>query len=238
MWIILILLLAVCAISYPRWKRKATITRWRKSLDLDTHYRNYQQLFKDVDGFALSRQARAGHDAMEYTYGEIDFISFIALLSLAKPDNNTIFCDLGSGTGKAVLACAMVFNIKKSYGIELFSTLHHAAIKQQKRLQRLSDHYSEKATRIHFIHADFLHADFSDATLIIINATAFFGETWITLNQRLKKLKPGTIIITTSKKLSTDVFILKKITTVQMSWGLVNAYIQQRIEERRAEIGQ
>ncbi len=207
------------------------IKRWSNALALDQHDNHYQQLYADIDGFALSRLARMPHDAMEYTYGEIDFISFIALLSLTHPDTNTIFYDLGSGTGKAVVATAMVFNVQKSAGIELFNTLHQAAVKQQQRLQQHPD-YQGNAHAIHFINADFLHHDFSDATLIFINATALFGETWIALNQRLTETKPGTTIITTSKKLKSDAFIVKKMTPVSMSWGRVNAYIQQRVPGR------
>ena len=163
---------------------------------------------------------------MEYTYGEIDFISFIALLSLTNPDPRTVFYDLGSGTGKAVIACAMVFNVK-SYGIEIFPQLHHAAQKQQQRLQETAD-YSFNANNIHFINMDFLDADLHNSTLIFINATALFGETWAALNQRLKHVKKNTTIITTSKRLLSDDFVIRKITPVQMSWGIVNAYIQQR----------
>ena len=163
---------------------------------------------------------------MEYTYGEIDFISFIALLSLTNPDARTVFYDLGSGTGKAVIASAMVFNIK-SYGIEIFHQLHHAAQKQLQHLQNIAD-YQLNADNIHFINMNFLDADLNNATLIFINATALFGETWAALNQRLKQVKKNATIITTSKKLSTDDFVIKKITLVQMSWGIVNAYIQQR----------
>ena len=204
------------------------IKRWYNALSLKKHEESFQRLFASLDGFALSRQARIAHDAMEYTYGEIDFISFIGLLSLTHPTTDTVFYDLGSGTGKAVFATAMVFNVHKSCGIELFHTLHEAAIKQQQQLQQCLD-YQDTAGSIHFINADFLHVDFSDATLIFINATALFGDTWIALNQRLNQTKSGTMIITTSKKLLSDHFAVKKITPVQMSWGRVNAYVQQRI---------
>ena len=170
-WTILIVLIIVCAVIYPRWRRQAIIKRWFTSLSINKHHANYEQLFASVDGFALSRQARTSHDAMEYTYGEINFISFIALLSLTRPNSSTVFYDLGSGTGKAVLACAMVFNVQKSCGIELFSVLHQAALNQQQQLGILSD-YHDKDNVIYFVNSNFLEADFSDATLLFINATA------------------------------------------------------------------
>ena len=228
--IIILLLTTIPLFAWliPYLQKRMVIKHWYNSHAINKHQNNYQKLFRDINGFALSRQARATGDAIEYTYGEIDFVPFIALLSLVKPHINTVFYDLGSGTGKAVLACAMVFNVKKSCGIELFNALHQTALKQQQHLQQLPD-YDIPANTIQFLNADFLDVDFSEATLIFMNATAFFGETWITNQQCLLKLNPGTIVITTSKKLSLDIFRIIKTTTVQMSWGPVRAYVQQRI---------
>ena len=209
---------------YLRLKKKLAIRKWYADLNLINHQRNFNKLYENVNGFTLSRQARAHNDAMEYTYGEIDFISFIAILSLANPNEKTKFYDLGSGTGKAVLATAMVFNVDKSSGIELFSLLHNASLEIKQDLARLPE-YSEKVTKINFINDNFLNADFNDATIIFINATALFGESLNILTNRLGQLKPGTIIITTSKKIKKSNFKIIKTAPMQMSWGVVYAYI-------------
>jgi hypothetical protein len=198
--------------------------RWFRALNLKTHQRHFDELYQAVNGFALSQIARQKGDAMEYTYGEIEFIPFIALLSLVHPDKDTVFYDLGSGTGKAILACAMVFTVKKSCGIELFEELHQSACDQKQHLERIPE-YQEKAQTIQFMHTNFLQADISDATLIFINASALFGDTWEALSQRLRQLKSGTIILMTSKKLSCDVFEIKKETLIQMSWGVVRVFV-------------
>ena len=229
MWILLIVLFIMVLLSSPHWRRALAIKRWRNALALDKHQATHLQLYATVNGFSLSRDARSEQDAMEYVYGEIEFIPFIALLSLTNPDHNTIFYDLGSGTGKAVLACAMVFNIKQSNGIELFRTLHNAACETKDDLSRIPG-YSDKADQVHFIQGDFLHAEFSDATLIFINATGFFGQTWDAISQRLERELHCTTVITTSKALKSSAFNITKITNVQMSWGIVSAYIQQRIK--------
>lgn len=229
MWIIILsaLITSLALTSYLRHRRQTVIKRWYQSLSLEKHEAAFQELYCDVDGFTLSRQSRVIHDAIDYTYGEIDFIPFIALLSLAHPHQDTVFYDLGSGTGKAALACAMTFNVRKSCGIELFHALHEAALNQQHRLQQRPP-YHENTQAIHFVHADFLKTDLSDATLVFINATAFFGETWAAISLHLTQLKVGATIITTSKKLSSDAFTVTKTTVVDMSWGPVKAYIQQR----------
>jgi hypothetical protein len=211
----------------PYQPQKRVIKQWSKRLRLNEHERHYQQLYQGVDGFRLSKEARATQDAIEYTYGEIEWTSFIALLSLTHPNHQSVFYDLGSGVGKAVCACAMVFNVKKSCGVELFKPLHQAAIEQQQRLREI-DGYQSASRSIRFINGNFLHRDLSEATHLFINATTLFGETWDLLKQRLIQLKPNTTIITTSKQLPSDHFHLIKKTTTLMSWGPVSTFIYKK----------
>lgn len=227
-WVVSIFITAWMTILLPRCYRTMQIYRWRRALSLDAHLAVYQQLFAPINGFSLSQAARKTQDALEYVYGEIDFLPFIALLSLTKPNNNTIFYDLGSGTGKAVLACAMVFNVKESHGIECFPTLYDAAMGQRNALSLLAP-YAEMAKKIHFLNDDFFNANLSRATLIFINATGFFGQRWIDLSVKIEQSTQCEIIVTTSKALKSSAFSIIKITTVQMSWGTVKAYIQQRL---------
>lgn len=203
-----------------------TAWRWHKSLNLKAHLRTLEIISADISGFQLSKQARQQSDAMDYVYGEIDPTAFIALLSLVKPGPTTVFYDLGSGIGKTVLLCAMVFHVQRSCGIELFSHLDAAAKTQRLRLQTYRN-YSQK--NIHFICGDYLQENFEDATLIFISATALFGDTWKKLNQRLENLTTCPLIITTSKPLTTKRYGCVYQTRVQMSWGVVNAYIHRNI---------
>lgn len=221
-------ILIALLLLYCRQKRsQLQIKQWQKSLNLQEHTPIFQQLYQHIDGFMLSRQARQKQDAIEYTYGEIEFLPFIALLSLAKPDNKTIFYDLGSGVGKAVLACTMVYPVQKSVGIELLPELYQTACKQTQQLAAMQ-HYAEKAKKIEFILGDFLEVDLKDATLIFINATTFIGSIWENLSSRLIDLPQLHTVITTSKELITNNFFLIKSTQIQMSWGVVRAYIHTR----------
>ncbi len=223
MWILIVLMLVLVALPLIQQWTSYPIKRWRRTLQLDKHEAAYMSLFDDVNGFIASREARkASGDAPEYVYGEIDFISFIALLSLTKPNQNTVFYDLGSGIGKAVIAAAMVFNMKKNYGIERFKALHDVANHQRYKIQA-HPYYKERFHKIKFINDDFLNLDFADATLIFINATALFGETWLRLSSLLENTAPKTTIITTSKALKSPVFTITHTTTVAMSWGQVRA---------------
>ena len=233
MWTLLIILILIAVLAFYTlrdYRQRLILRRWRKLLALDEHGTIYQQLYADVDGFTLSRRARAKQDSIEYVYGEIDFESFIALLSLCKPNPSTIFYDLGSGTGKAVLACAMVFTIEKSCGIEFFPSLDRCAKQQKQRLQLIPG-YLTKAACIEFHQGDIRETFFSEATLIFINATTFFGETWLAISQQVEQIKPGSLVITTSKALQSKKFTITRLTQVKMSWGIVEAYIQERLSD-------
>lgn len=219
--------LLIFVISLPRLLRWIKIARWKKRLAVNKHLKAYNQLFNDVNGFLLSKKARVRGDAFEYLYGEIEFTSFIALLALANPSKETVFLDLGSGVGTAVCACAMVFNVKQSCGVELFEILHNTAQKQQQKLRQMADYYL-KAKRIKFINEDFLNTNITSATIIYINATALVGQTWSSLCKRLDKAQANAIIITTTKPLKSPLFSLIHTTRVTMSWGPVNAYLHQR----------
>ncbi|MBA2651343.1 MAG: methyltransferase [Tatlockia sp.] len=230
MWISLFLLIFITFILFQKkLRQKIALKRWRLALELDKHAPVFQKLYADIDGFALSRQARKEQDAIEYLYGEIIFEPFIALLSLCNPNSSTVFYDLGSGTGKAVLACAMVFDINKSYGIELFPSLNKTALSQQQRLSKIAG-YQSKADSIRFINNDFLKIDLVEASLIFINSTAFFGESWDAVSRHLEQIKSGALVISTSKSLHSRCFITVRKTEVAMSWGYVTAIIQRRID--------
>ncbi len=217
--IVILLLLKPCWQRYKIWQ-------WQTRLKLKKHVANLDKISATTNGFQLSHLARQNNDAFEYVYGEIDSTSLLALLSLTHPNPSTIFYDLGSGCGKAVMACAMVFDVKKACGIELFPALDQAAKQQLAQLALMQD-YQDIPKKVEFICGNFLDANLADATVIFISATALFGDTWIRLNQQLEQLTHSPIIITTTKKLLSWRSKIHHQTNVQMSWGRVTAYIQQ-----------
>jgi predicted RNA methylase len=208
-------------------RKQIRINRWAKALSLKKHAQTFQKLYQNINGFILSKKERQKHDALDYVYGEIEFLSFIALLSLTHPNRHTVFYDLGSGTGKAVLACAMVFPIRKSVGIELLPELYLQACKQAKQLAKIK-YYAKQGHHIEFILGDFLQVNLTEATTIFINSTALFNPTWNQLCKRLEDLAHLTTVITTSKALSSTSFTVIKQVEVEMSWGVVLAYIHTR----------
>lgn len=208
--------------------QERVVSKWLSAWGIEKYVHDFNQIYQDIDGFHLSKQARENADAPEYCYGEIDFVSFIAILSGCYIDSETVFYDLGSGIGKAVLACAMVFDAKKCIGIEKFELLHQAALEQADKLAQLPD-YIGKAMCIEFIQQDILNTDLSDARLIFINATAFFGDLWMDISQHLTQTVGGTQIITVSKPLKSRHFKIIRVTYAAMSWGSAQVYFQIRL---------
>lgn len=224
---IYIALMIVGIFSFYRWQARYKIWRWKTRIHLNQHLKALNQASQNMNGFYLSKQARLQSDALEYVYGEIDLISFAALMSMVQPCQNSIFYDLGSGLGKTVLFCAMLFPIKKSCGIELLTPLHQAALRQHQRLCA-EENYRQNLRHVTYLQGNFLDVDLSDATIIYINATAYFGETWMLLNHKLNQLRQCRTIITTTKQLTASAYQLTRMTRVQMSWGIVKAFIYMR----------
>ena len=66
------------------------------------------------------RNATESHDGNEFTYGEVNFPSFIPLLEFVKPKQGEILYDLGCGSGRPMIIAAMAFpELQACIGIEL-----------------------------------------------------------------------------------------------------------------------
>ncbi len=124
-WGIIALISALCSQGLAK---KYRIHKWKKKRHLYHHQAQFNRIFSQTNGYLISKKDRSNNDMISLTYGEIDFLSFIALLEQTHISTQSVFYDLGSGVGKAVIACAMVFNVKKSIGIEILPNLHEKAI--------------------------------------------------------------------------------------------------------------
>ena len=101
-------------------------------------------VFRDVDSYAIARAGRAELEAAldtklsSLTYGEISVSPFVQLLrSLPEPAAPPHFIDIGSGTGKAVLAAALARPLASASGVELVPQLHSTAVRAERALRQL-----------------------------------------------------------------------------------------------------
>lgn len=186
------------------------VQRWLKKTNRLDVYHTFNTLYQGMDAtsVAVLERERLGMMSCELIYGEIDFLSFAAILDMIRPGPEDIFYDLGSGAGKAVIATTLLFPVKKACGIELLPGLH-----------ALSLSVARDNPRIEFIQADYLTIDISEATIVFINATGLFGKSWEAMCTQLATLKRDTWIILTSKQLPPAGFTLMNQARRMMSWG-------------------
>jgi hypothetical protein len=101
-------------------------------------------VFRDVDSYAIARTGRAELEAAldtklsSLTYGEISVSPFVQLLrTLPRPATPPHFVDIGSGTGKAVLAAALAHTLASAVGVELVPQLHKTAVRAERAMREL-----------------------------------------------------------------------------------------------------
>ena len=150
------------------------------------------------------------------------------------------FYDLGSGTGKPVLAMSLIYHFKKLIGIEFLENLFKLSlgVKQNydKTIENKFVNYKqlfsfETPNQIEFLQGDFLKHSWEDTSIIFANSTCF-TETMMKniANKANKECKTGTIIITFTKRL-TSLSIdweLRDGFRRLMTWGIATIYIHRR----------
>ena len=170
---------------------------------------------------------------MAYTY---EYIKHLYKDSI----NEGIFYDLGSGTGKPVIAMSLMHKFKKLKGIEFLENL--IKLSQQikngyddsinKKFERNKELFSfDKPNIIEFIQGDFLKHNWEDASIIFANSTCFSSEMINNIAEKAnKECKKGTIIITFTKKLSklNSDWDLRNGFRRLMTWGIATIYVHRR----------
>lgn len=193
--------------SFKQWLAQRRLNKKTRQTVESCH-----QIYQNIPSFNLAKQARSDQQlfSYEYIYGEIDFDSYAQVLSYCTIKPNSIFYDLGSGAGKAVVCAALLYDFKRACGIEHLELLHECAQQASKHLE---------AYNIHFYLDNLLTYNWLDADILFINASTFIGDFWHEVLSRLKQLKSGTQIIVVSKQLPAESFSPIYDDFLLMSWG-------------------
>lgn len=127
----------------------------------------------------------SNNDGVE-TYGEVTQRGTNNLVKTFRKyfNKDTVFYDLGSGLGKMVLHIGMQYDVKKSIGIEYSKERHQGALHLQKQ-------YANEYSNITFLNKSFFDHDFSDATVVYMDNTAFTNE----MDTRIYKLIPAGCLV-------------------------------------------
>ncbi len=193
----------------------------------------FNHLYADVSGSTLSLQGREakGLTSKSFVYGEVTFDAFYKILNEMHPQPGETFCDLGSGTGKAVFMAYLLFQFSKTAGVELVETLYDAAIAVQKRFEKefhpaLAAELGDR--KLAFYNADLLDVDISNVDVLFMNSTCFQEDLMAPLETKLESVKSGSRILVLSKPLKSTEFSLLKQEKEEFSWGQATCFYYTR----------
>jgi len=192
------------------------------SADLAEEY--FNQLYSNINGYAVSNAARADAGITEgLLYGEIPFATWKAIVMKANPKHDAVFFDLGSGTGRVVMQSHLLFNFKKSIGVELLAGLHDAACDVTDKFveeiePKIIDELGDR--ELHLLNENFFDVDLREADLILLNHPIKDRDLFLKLEQKfLNELKSGTKIITIIRGLVNPAFKSLGSEKYTFSWG-------------------
>lgn len=214
-------------------KLKKTFLSWCKTKEAKTYVQLMQRHYKNIDGFTASKHERheTSNKDISYTYGEIRFLSFAHVLQLASPKPGEVFYDVGAGTGKAVMAAALLYNFSAVRGVEILNGVYNISLDVKQAMQKdvKSDALlTQRLKAIQLIQDDIYRINFLDADIIFINATCFGNELWDYVARQLIQVKSGARIILLTKSLDLSYFKLLNYTRSRMSWDYASIRIYQR----------
>ena len=169
------------------------------------------------------RQKSNFSNIKEFTYGEIDFHTFIDLMNRVSPKKGEVFYDLGCGAGKALVVAALSYPFSAVRGVELLKGLYDISKGVCDRMQS-SAKYVEKPS-VEVINNNFFEVDFFDADIIYISSTCFGEETMQRLEEKFLGLKENARIILLTRELKSPSFELLYKNSCKMSWGMCTARI-------------
>jgi len=158
----------------------------------------------DISRQEISKARKAGRirETEGLGYGEVDVEAFAGFLkSLPCVHNEGTFLDLGSGSGKAVLAAAFSGYFSSCIGVEILEPLHNLA---SQALERAGLIDQEKASCARFELGDIFEKEdlWSIGDVILVTCTLFTDQMMARVNAAVNRfVRPGSIMITTTRRL-------------------------------------
>jgi len=187
----------------------------------------FEELYNEIDGYEISKQARKDSElnTEKFLYGELPLETCHEILEFANPKKG-LFCDLGSGTGRVVLAMQLLGNFKKSAGVEILKGLHDQATKIHESLQQ---NHPQIAQQISFHNRDIFKTKLNNVDFVLMNHPFKDGQIFEQLEEKfLNELKPGTKIATIIRALKSSEFKRLGTKTLKFSWGDSSVHFFER----------
>lgn len=187
----------------------------------------FKSLYDNVNGYEVSRIAHKKlTNGENFLYGEITFYDWKIIVDRINPKKDGVFFDLGCGTGKAIIASHLLFNFRKSIGIELLEGLYSAALEIKENLEKTEQ--KNDGRELQFVKENIFDVDLSEADLIFLNYPLKKEQDFLRLEEKfLSELKPGTKIIATIRALKNPSFKSLGRHKYKFSWGRSIAYFYE-----------
>eukprot|EP01138_Halocafeteria_seosinensis_P007690 gb/GECG01007858.1/.p1 GENE.gb/GECG01007858.1/~~gb/GECG01007858.1/.p1 ORF type:complete len:434 (+),score=63.13 gb/GECG01007858.1/:1-1302(+) len=209
----------------------------------------FHELFKEHDtdlGKHVSRDERRRMGILDkdtnLVYGEVEFNAFADILSQLTVPPNSKFIDLGSGSGKAVYAAAMLQDFAHVAGIECLESLHNIAVQLLPRFTKLQEDnglvLEEDTPEIVFHHGSFLddRFDWSDYNVVFANSTCYDDKLMNSIAEKCSTLSDGAYIITFTRNLDAPYIKILSRQSYYQSWGAATCYIHQKVNSSAAAL--
>lgn len=161
---------------------------------------SYQLSLAESERLGLPRSS----ETLDLTYGDVEFEALRIGLAAATPPVGGVFVDLGSGSGRAVIAAALLFDLSRCVGIEILEGLHKQSIEAAQRYQK-SMEAARQATAIAAVEmrcADIFETEAVQADVVFCCCVSWEPPIMFRLAAKLaSELKEGAKVLTVGKPL-------------------------------------
>jgi hypothetical protein len=183
---------------------------------------------------------RTGLKAANFIYGELDFLEFCRVLSIARIEDCESFVDLGCGSGILVAgACLSGFHFRRVSGIDL----NHSKILECKEVMRRISCSTDSFPDVNIIEKNFLdEVSWLDYDVVYTCATCFASDQMEKLVELFYQLRQGVkIIIVDKEPFSSNSLILcadksreRQFTQIascqcKTSWGYADVFVYVKL---------
>jgi SAM-dependent methyltransferase len=204
---------------------------------IDSNFSKAQSSFEDIYSqcsFSIASSASLMERknkgiSKDLTYGELtDIYPLVTIFDILRNDyalltedcrDNLKFCDLGSGSGRPVIAAALIFPFSCVVGIELLEGLYELSMEA---LQKFRSMYETAGHRTHFFLGsitDLSVHNWTDSDIVFCNSTCFSGELLEQVSHIASSMKKGSVFISLTFSLCDSAgFNLLEIHRLPTSW--------------------
>jgi SAM-dependent methyltransferase len=173
-------------------------------------------------------------------YGEVEYDIFatmyMKIVSVYGARDAGVFYDLGSGVGQLVYTSAFIGNFEKVAGIETIRALIERA---ERRMQRWAAYKSNFTAKIQEMTIDFIEDDFisnstwtKDGSFIFLHWTTFPPALKKKITQLLGQLQEGAHVITFTKPIDHELYVVLISDTCDTSWGKAEFFFHEKVARK------